>query len=152
MTRAQLDAFIASAAAATAPSSQGGSGAASDADTEAPTISINGNNPATINVGDNYVDLGASISDNVDQNLGYSASVDGGTATTDDQVVIDTSASGTHTIEYSATDAAGNTGTATRTVDVVDPTPTPAPEPTQEPTPEPAPEPSPTTEPAPETP
>ena len=35
---------------------------------------------------------------------------------------VDTSVAGTYTITYTATDAAGNTGTATRTVTVVDTT------------------------------
>jgi methylmalonyl-CoA mutase cobalamin-binding subunit len=67
------------------------------------------------------VDLGATVTDNVDQNLGFVVSLDGGATTTLDQLVLDTSATSTHTILFSATDAAGNTGTATRTVEVVQP-------------------------------
>jgi len=76
-----------------------------------------------VNVGDTYADLGAVITDNVDHNLGYNVSVDGGATTTPDQIHIDTSAPGTQTILYSATDQAGNTATATRTVDVASSTP-----------------------------
>ncbi|TSD04845.1 MAG: hypothetical protein Greene07147_899 [Parcubacteria group bacterium Greene0714_7] len=82
-------------------------------DTVAPTISINGNNPATINVGDSYADLGASVTDNVDQNLGIITLLDGTETVT---VNLDTSAPGTHTITYRATDGAGNTASRTRTV------------------------------------
>jgi hypothetical protein len=102
-------------------SSSGGSSGGSTPDTQAPVVTPNGNNPATITVGAVYSDLGATVTDNVDQNLGYKASVDGGATTTPDQITIDTSTVGTHTILYSATDSAGNTGTATRTVNVVDP-------------------------------
>jgi hypothetical protein len=84
-------------------------------------ITINGNNPAEINVGDTYSDIGATVTDNVDHNLGIKASVDGGPEVTMDQIAIDTSVAGTHTITYSATDSADNTGTATRTVEVVAP-------------------------------
>ncbi|MBI2030939.1 DUF5011 domain-containing protein, partial [Candidatus Kaiserbacteria bacterium] len=133
ITKAQLDALLAGAASAQgAPASQGGGssgggGSSTPApveeptpapDTEAPTITINGNNPATIEVGSTYADLGASVTDNVDNNLGIKASVDGGAEIELGTITIDTSAAGTHTIEYRATDQAGNTGTATRTVTV----------------------------------
>ena len=49
------------------------------------------------------------------------ATADGGETVTSSGTV-DTSTVGTYTITYSATDAAGNTGTATRTVTVVDTT------------------------------
>ncbi|MDP3784687.1 MAG: DUF5011 domain-containing protein, partial [bacterium] len=88
------------------------------ADTEPPTITINGNNPAEIEVGRSYADLGVTITDNVNNNLGYKVSVDGVEMT---EVQIDTSAAGEHTIIYTATDQAGNTGTATRIVKVIDP-------------------------------
>ena len=39
-----------------------------------------------------------------------------------DLPAIDTSAAGSHTIIYTATDSAGNIGTATRTVNVIDST------------------------------
>ena len=117
---------------------------ASDSASSPPVLSVNGNNPATINVGDSYVDLGASVSDDIDQNLGIHASVDGGASITLDQITIDTSVAGTHTIEYSATDAAGNVGTTTRTVEVVDPNPAPAPDSTSLPQTDPTLDPTPT--------
>ncbi len=86
----------------------------------APAISINGNNPATVAVGSTYTDLGAVLTGPAqDLNLGLHAVVDGGATTTLDQVTIDTSAPGIHTVEYFATDQNGLTGYATRTVDVV---------------------------------
>ena len=82
-------------------------------DTQAPVISIKGNNPANIDVNSSYVDLGATVTDNVNDNLGISYKVNG---TTVSSINIDTSTDTTYTITYSATDQAGNTGTATRTV------------------------------------
>ena len=81
-------------------------------------ITLNGNNPASITVGSTYGDLGASVTDDVSQNLGIYAAVDGGATTTPEQIIVDTSATGSHAILYSATDQAGNTGYATRTVNV----------------------------------
>jgi hypothetical protein len=138
LTKAQLDALI----SGTAGASQGGGGngggnggggggsgagtttpstGSGQTDTVAPTITLSGNNPATVTVGDTYVDLGATVSDDVDQNLGFTVSLDGAATTTLDQLVVDTSATTTHTILFSATDAAGNVGTAQRTVEVVQP-------------------------------
>ncbi len=81
-----------------------------------PVVTLNGNNPALISVGDSYVDLGATVTDSAEPNLGYSVSVDGGATTTESQVSITTSSPGTHTILYMATDSHGNVGTATRSV------------------------------------
>ena len=47
---------------------------------------------------------------------GTTASVDGGATTTPDQIHIDTTTPGTHTILYTATDQSGETATSTRTV------------------------------------
>ncbi len=117
LTRAQLDALIAGAVAAQNPpppeAPQGGGPEEGGADTEAPVVTVNGNNPAEITVGDTYADFGATVTDNVSQNLGYSTFVNGEEVTT---VSIDTSVPGTHTILYRAVDQAGNIGEATRTV------------------------------------
>jgi len=80
-------------------------------DTEAPIIILNGFSPATLNKGESYVDLGATVTDNVNPNLGVN--VEGGQ--------IDTTVPGTYTVSYSAIDQAGNTGTASRIVNVIDP-------------------------------
>jgi hypothetical protein len=125
----QLAALL-SGQSAVASSGGGGEGAtiaasasssSSAASSSPPVLQINGDNPATIVVGATYSDLGATITaPAADTNLDIKVAVDGG-ATTPDQITIDTSAVGTHTIIYSATDQAGLTGTATRTVIVVVP-------------------------------
>jgi surface protein len=76
-------------------------------DTTAPVITVTGDNPATVEKGTTYTDAGASA--------------DGGETVTTTGTV-NTSVVGSYTLTYSATDAAGNTGTATRTVNVVDTT------------------------------
>ena len=76
-------------------------------DTTAPVITITGDNPATVELGTTYTDAGATA--------------DGGETVTSTGTV-DTSTVGAYTITYSATDAANNTGTANRTVNVVDTT------------------------------
>jgi Chaperone of endosialidase len=86
--------------------------------TVSPTITINGNNPAIINVGDSYADLGATVSDSGvgqagDTNLGYTTFLNG---TLVSNIVIDTSQVATDTIDYVATDQFGLTATSTRTV------------------------------------
>ncbi|MDE2079070.1 MAG: tail fiber domain-containing protein [Patescibacteria group bacterium] len=119
---ASFNYFIVGTATSTPPAATTATGASSGTisttggDTQAPTIQINGNNPATVAVGASYVDLGAIVTDNVDQNVAYYASVDGGPEEAPSKVSIDTSAPGTHTVSYTATDNAGNTATATRTI------------------------------------
>jgi hypothetical protein len=66
-----------------------------------------------IHVGDSHVDLEANVTDNVDQNLGLKYFLNGALVS---NIVIDTSAPATDTIDYVATDQAGNTATSTRTV------------------------------------
>ena len=53
------------------------------------------------------------MTDNVDQNLGLNYFLNGALVS---NIVIDTSAAATDTIDYAATDNAGNTATSTRTV------------------------------------
>jgi len=88
------------------------------ADGEAPVITVNGNNPATIEVGTAYTDLGATVADNVSNNIGITARVDDGEWGEIGSLTLDTSSPATHIVHYRATDAAGNTGTASRTVNV----------------------------------
>jgi hypothetical protein len=79
-----------------------------------PIIHINGENPATIHIGDTYSDLGAAITGpQADLNLGIHTFVNG-VAT--DPVQIDTTALATDTIEYVVTDQFGLTATGTRMV------------------------------------
>jgi len=75
-------------------------------DTISPVITLSGANPYTVERGTTYIDPGA-------------------TTDTGESVIINTSGlnmsvSGTYTVTYSATDADGNTGTASRTVIVDD--------------------------------
>ena len=78
-----------------------------------PSIRIAGNNPATVDVGDSYADLGAIVSDNQGHTLGYGTFLNG---TLVSNIVIDTSQIATDTIDYVATGTYGNTATSTRTV------------------------------------
>jgi hypothetical protein len=84
-------------------------------DQTAPVITLNGPATQTVQQGDTYTDLGATVSDNYDTDL--SATVTGS---------VDTNTVGSYTLTYSAIDAAGNAATAvTRTVNVVAPAPAP---------------------------
>lgn len=85
----------------------------SQPDIEPPVITINGNNPATLQIGDTYSDLGATVTDNVDLNLGLHVFIG---STPMDQAVLDTSEPNEWHVHYVATDNAGNTATSTRTV------------------------------------
>ncbi|MCH7530093.1 DUF5011 domain-containing protein, partial [Patescibacteria group bacterium] len=87
-------------------------------DTSPPIITVLGNNPTEIDVGTSYIDLGATVEDNVNDNLGIQTLLDGIEV---NQIQIDTTTEGVYTITYSATDQAGNIGTAERTVTVTDP-------------------------------
>jgi Chaperone of endosialidase len=83
-----------------------------------PTISIAGNNPVIITIGDSYADLGATVSDTGqgqagDTNLGLKYFLNGALVS---NIVLDTSAVATDTIDYVTTDSAGLTATSTRTV------------------------------------
>jgi spore maturation protein SpmA len=83
-------------------------------------ISINGANPAHINIGDSYSDLGATITGptQADTNLGIKTFLNGALVS---NIVLDTTAAATDTIDYVATNAAG-TSTSTRTVIIELPT------------------------------
>ena len=74
-------------------------------DTTAPVISLTGDASITISLQDTYTELGATATDDEDGAITPSVS---GTVNED--------LTGTYTITYTATDAAGNTNTATRTV------------------------------------
>lgn len=84
----------------------------------APVITINGANPAQVAIGTTYADLGATVTDDKDTNLGVTLNVDGADVTS---VSIDTSTAGTHMVVYKTTDSDGNVTQATRTVNVFDP-------------------------------
>ena len=79
-------------------------------DTTAPVVTVNGASPVTVELGSTYTDAGATASD-------LSGSVSVITSGS-----VDTDALGSYTLTYTSTDASGNTGTASRTVNVVDTT------------------------------
>ena len=90
-----------------------------------PVISINGDNPATIHVGDTYADLGVAITaPQSDLNLGIKTYLNG---TLVSNIVLDTTQVATDTIDYVATDPTGLSSTSTRQViiDPLSPPPTP---------------------------
>jgi Domain of unknown function (DUF5011) len=92
------------------------------ATTTPPSIDIQGNDPATINVGDTYTDLGVIAHDNQDHDLSYRTFING---ILSGNILIDTSLIATDTIDYVATDTWGNTSTSTRTV-VIEPVASPS--------------------------
>ncbi|MFN8153436.1 MAG: DUF5011 domain-containing protein [Bacteroidia bacterium] len=79
-------------------------------DTEAPLITLIGDNPHEIDMFDTYTDPGATAEDNEDGNLSSSITVDASD--------VDNTMPGHYEVYYSVSDAAGNTGTATREVHV----------------------------------
>ena len=78
-------------------------------DTTAPVITVLGGNPLSLPVGSAFTDPGATALDETDGAVEVSTSGE-----------VNTAVPGAYTITYSATDAANNTATATRTVNVVD--------------------------------
>ncbi|WP_371185642.1 DUF5011 domain-containing protein [Thalassotalea maritima] len=76
-------------------------------DVSPPVIVINGDNPITIAVNSDFIDLGATAIDDVDGNVAVTPS---GT--------VDTSTEGSYTINYTAIDNAGNESNSSRTVHV----------------------------------
>ena len=85
-------------------------------DKEAPVITVSGNNPANIAIGAMYNDLGASVSDNLDHNLGIKASLDGENWIEIGNITLNTASSTSYTVHYRAIDNAGNIGSAERAV------------------------------------
>ncbi len=76
-----------------------------------PIITLNGSNPTIINLSGSYTELSGRACDLVDGSLPVTIYGD---------TVDDTSSPTTYTILYSAIDTAGNIGTASRTVNIVD--------------------------------
>ncbi|MEM6722015.1 MAG: immunoglobulin-like domain-containing protein [Bacteroidota bacterium] len=78
------------------------------ADTTIPVITLNGSATVTLNVGDAYVESGATATDNIDGDISANIAITG---------TVDTSLAGIYTITYNVSDAAGNTAVeVTRTV------------------------------------
>jgi uncharacterized protein (TIGR02145 family) len=76
-----------------------------------PVITILGDNPVNIFVGEPYTDEGATALDNVDGDLTYRIIVEG---------TVNPNVPGIYTIIYYVMDNGGNERTATRTIDVID--------------------------------
>ena len=76
-----------------------------------PVITINGSNPATVELGTTYTDAGATAFDEFH-----------GTTPVTSTGSVDSNVVGSYTITYTATDKDGNTASASRTVNVVDTT------------------------------
>jgi hypothetical protein len=72
-------------------------------DIVAPVITLNGASTVNLNVGDTYIELGATATDDVDGNLTSSIVIGGDT--------VNTNAAGTYIVTYNVSDLAGNTAT-----------------------------------------
>ena len=80
-------------------------------DTTPPVITITGDNPITIDFNSVYSDAGATASDETDGDLTSSIIVESN---------VDTSSVGNYIVSYSVSDAAGNSSSTDRSVEVVD--------------------------------
>ena len=80
-------------------------------DVTAPVISLSGGSSISVVLNSTFTDPGATAIDNQDGDVSSSIQVSGS---------VNTSILGTYTLNYSVTDAAGNSATATRTVTVLD--------------------------------
>jgi uncharacterized repeat protein (TIGR01451 family) len=78
-------------------------------DTTAPVVTLNGASSVTVECHTSYTDAGASATDSCSPTTSLSSSSD-----------VNVNAPGTYHVVWRATDPSGNTGTATRTVTVVD--------------------------------
>ncbi len=78
-------------------------------DTQPPVITLNGDNPLTVECGTAYNEPGATAVDSCDGLVAVTVSS-----------TVNTAAPGTYTVTYLASDNVGNEATATRTVNVVD--------------------------------
>ena len=79
-------------------------------DVTPPVITLLGNNPLALSVGDTYNEPGATATDNVDGDLSASIVIDAS--------AVDVNTAGTYAVNYSVSDAAGNTASVDRTVSV----------------------------------
>ncbi len=100
--------LLVAAIAACGSSSSGKSSEDSPSDTEAPVITLYGNETVEVQLNSDYTDLSAAATDDVD-----------GTVPVTMSGTVDTTNIGVYVLTYTATDAAGNEATATRTVNVV---------------------------------
>ena len=78
-------------------------------DTINPVITLNGESNLILTLGDTYIESGSTATDDKDGNV--AVTITGS---------VDTETVGTYTLTYTATDSAGNTATAGRTVNIVE--------------------------------
>jgi hypothetical protein len=83
---------------------------ASSTDTTLPVVTLTGGAAMELAVGDIFTDPGATATDDIDGDITTSIVVTG---------TVDAATAGSYTLTYTATDAAGNVGTASRLVSVV---------------------------------
>jgi hypothetical protein len=79
-------------------------------DNTKPIITLTGSNPATVSVGNTYIDAGATATDS-HSGINGSVTVTGS---------VNTNVAGSYTITYTVSDNAGNAATSTRIVNVID--------------------------------
>jgi hypothetical protein len=106
------DGTISTGVTATSTSISTGSTATStpaSTDTTSPVVTLSGAALMEITEGGVFIDSGATATDDIDGDLTAKIIVTG---------MVDTSTAGVYTLTYSATDAAGNTGSTSRTVTV----------------------------------
>ncbi|MDC1080687.1 BspA family leucine-rich repeat surface protein [Flavobacteriaceae bacterium] len=84
--------------------------AAVTADTTPPVITLVGSSTINLTVGDTFTDPGVTANDDVDGDVTLSITASG---------IVDTSTAGTYVVTYSVSDAAGNTSTVDRTINVI---------------------------------
>lgn len=111
-----------------------------EVDTEKPVITLFGDKEITLTVGDNYTELGAVATDNVDGDITKKIKITG---------KVDVNTVGTYEITYTVQDKAKNKTSIKRNIIVKEKEIEPTPEPTPTPTPSPTPTPTPTPTPAP---
>ncbi|HEY4495732.1 MAG TPA: NYN domain-containing protein, partial [Candidatus Paceibacterota bacterium] len=115
LTEAQLAALLQNAGNSSGRDETSSEGFVSGSPAIGPTITIQGNNPANVEVDASYVDLGVMARDSNGNDLSVRYFVNGASVT---QISLDTSTSTIYTIDYSATDTNGLTATSTRVVNV----------------------------------
>ena len=79
-------------------------------DDQAPVITLLGNNPQVIELGNPYIELGATASDNIDGDLTNQIAID--------TTLVNTNSVGLYIVTYSVSDSSGNSATAFRTINV----------------------------------
>ncbi len=84
-------------------------------DTSPPVIILLGSNPQIVEVGNPYVEIGSTASDNYDGNLTANVLIDSSS--------VNTSVIGNYTVRYQVSDSSGNDDVKTRIVSVVDAVP-----------------------------